>query len=225
MYAFGAKFGQNLHKPIDQQFGNLDGLHGIHDIHMNQGNPPGPYAGDNGAFHDGGLLLAFGGRVVGLFLAFQSQAVPTDANGKPTSDAQTLAVLVVGGPPIPVPTPPPVPVPTPSPVADVYLERALLNPSGDDAGKEVIVLGNLSVDGATLDGWTLVDKNQRVTRLDGLTVAGGGSTPIALDGTGVQLGNNGGSVRLLDGAGVQRDVAVYTAEQAKLQNRFLRIGG
>ena len=46
LFAFGAKFDQNLHKPIDTEFGNLDGLHGIHDIHMNQGNV-GQHAGDN----------------------------------------------------------------------------------------------------------------------------------------------------------------------------------
>ncbi len=56
LYAFGAKFDRNLHKPIDTEFGNIDGLHGIHDIHMNQGNV-GPHAGDNGVFHDGGLIL------------------------------------------------------------------------------------------------------------------------------------------------------------------------
>ena len=80
IYAFGAKFDQNLHKPIDIEFGNTDGLHGIHDIHMNQGNV-GAHAGDNGAFHDGGLILAFPDRYLGLFLGFQTQRIPTDAAG------------------------------------------------------------------------------------------------------------------------------------------------
>ena len=62
LYAFGAKFDRNLHKPIDIEFGNLDGLHGIHDIHLNQGNV-GAHAGDNGVFHDGGLILAFPDRL------------------------------------------------------------------------------------------------------------------------------------------------------------------
>src|SRR6185436_6839443 len=74
IYAFGAKFEQNLHKPIDIEFGNLDGLHGIHDIHMNQGNV-GAHARDNGTFHDGGLILAFPDRYLGLFLAFQTQRI------------------------------------------------------------------------------------------------------------------------------------------------------
>ena len=34
----GERFDRNLHKPIDVDFGNTDGLHGVHDIHLNQGN-------------------------------------------------------------------------------------------------------------------------------------------------------------------------------------------
>ena len=89
---------QNLHKPIDTDFGNTDGLHGVHDIHMNQGNV-GDHAGDNGVFHDGGLLLAFPDRVVGLFLAFQSQRVPTDAAGDAAPAAIPLSQLIAGHPP------------------------------------------------------------------------------------------------------------------------------
>ena len=66
IYAFGAKFDRNLHMPIDAEFGNTDGLHGIHDIHMNQGNV-GQHASDNGVFHDGGLILKFPDRYLGRF--------------------------------------------------------------------------------------------------------------------------------------------------------------
>ena len=57
---------------------------------MNQGNV-GAHSGDNGAFHDGGLLLAFPDRVVGLLLGFQTQRVPTDANGDAASAATPLS--------------------------------------------------------------------------------------------------------------------------------------
>jgi uncharacterized protein YukJ len=73
VYAFGAKFDRNLHKPIDAEFGNLDGLHGIHDIHMNQGNV-GQHAGDNGVFHDGGLILKFPDRFSGCSSASRRNA-------------------------------------------------------------------------------------------------------------------------------------------------------
>ena len=61
IFAYGAKFTENQHKPIDTEFGNTGGLHGIHDIHMNQGNRD-AHAADNGAFRDGGLILSFAGR-------------------------------------------------------------------------------------------------------------------------------------------------------------------
>ena len=97
IFAFGAKFEQNLHKPIDIEFGNTDGLHGIHDIHMNQGNV-GDHAGDNGVFHDGGLILAFPDRFMGLFLAFQSQRVPTDAAGAAAPGALAIGQILTGTP-------------------------------------------------------------------------------------------------------------------------------
>src|SRR5882672_5457394 len=98
IYAFGAKFDRNLHKPIDAEFGNTDGLHGIHDIHMNQGNV-GQHAGDNGPFHDGGLLLSFPDRVMGVFLAFQTQRVPTDAAGAAAAPgAQPLSRIISTAP-------------------------------------------------------------------------------------------------------------------------------
>ena len=97
IYAFGAKFDQNLHKPIDAEFGNTDGLHGIHDIHMNQGNV-GAHAGDNGIFHDGGLILAFPDRYLGLFLGFQTQRIPTDAAGNAAPGATAISQILAGGP-------------------------------------------------------------------------------------------------------------------------------
>jgi uncharacterized protein YukJ len=117
IFAFGAKFDRNLHKEIDAEFGNTDGLHGIHDIHMNQGNR-GAHAGDNGAFHDGGLLLRFGGRHIGVFLAVQTQRVPTDPHGNPVPDTRPLSALIGQ------------PTPANLTAADVYIAHALINPDG-----------------------------------------------------------------------------------------------
>ncbi|MDT0270974.1 DUF2278 family protein, partial [Streptomyces sp. DSM 44915] len=147
LYAFGAKFDRNLHKPIDAEFGNTDGLHGVHDIHMNQGNV-GAHSGDNGAFHDGGLLLAFPDRVVGILLAFQTQQVPTDVVGDAAPGAQPLSRLIGH----------------PGPGALVglgaaYLERALINPVGPDPGHEAVVIGNRATTAVSLHGWRLVDRN------------------------------------------------------------------
>jgi uncharacterized protein YukJ len=216
VYAFGAKFDRNLRKPIDIEFGNTDGLHGMHDIHMNQGNV-GQHAPDNGAFHDGGLILKFPDRYLGLFLGFQTQRVPTDAAGNAAPGAQTIAQILAGG--LTPPTPPTPPVP--SVPSLVYLERALINPSGPDVGLEVIVLANLSTAPQTLTGWRLIDRNHRMTSIN-TTLPPGQSVLIRLDGSGVQLGNQGGNLVLHDANNVQVDAVTYTSEDASADNRYVR---
>ena len=62
---------------------------GIHNIHMNQGSRPGF---DNGIYSDGALLFKFDdGHWEAVFLAFASQELPTDEEGKPTPDSTPLA--------------------------------------------------------------------------------------------------------------------------------------
>ena len=207
LYAFGAKFDQNLHKPIDIEFGNMDGLHGIHDIHLNQGNV-GSHAGDNGVFHDGGLILAFPDRYLGLFLGFQSQLIPTDAAGNAAPGARAIGEILAGGPPLPGPS-------------SVYIERALINPSGADAGREIVVLASLATTSQTLTNWRLIDKNNRITSIN-TTLGAGQSVLIALDGNGVQLGNQGGNLILQDSHNAQIDVVTYTAGDASAENRYVR---
>jgi uncharacterized protein YukJ len=80
IFIFGTKFpaphGQPYLRPIDREFRTRQG---IHDIHMNQGDPPSSsFAQTNGVFQDGGLILRLSSRYVGLFLRFQSQWLPTD---------------------------------------------------------------------------------------------------------------------------------------------------
>ncbi len=45
IYAFGSAYA------------DADEVQGIHDIHMNQGNPPHNHAGDNGVWQDGAILM------------------------------------------------------------------------------------------------------------------------------------------------------------------------
>jgi uncharacterized protein YukJ len=64
IYAFGS------------YFADPGGLMGVHDIHMNQGNPPGEFAKDNGSWQDGGVFIELPGsaaRWTALFIAFQTQ--------------------------------------------------------------------------------------------------------------------------------------------------------
>jgi uncharacterized protein YukJ len=210
LYAFGAKFEQNLHKPIDAEFGNTDGLHGIHDIHMNQGNV-GQHAGDNAVFHDGGIILKFPDRFLGLFLGFQTQRVPTDATGKAAPGSVPIGQLISGGPP-----PPPTTV-----AGTVYMAHALINPPGADPGREIVVLASLSTSTQTISNWRLLDKNGRVTPINA-TLAAGSFVAITLDGNGVQLGNNGGNLILQDQTNAQVDAVTYTGEDASPENTYVR---
>jgi uncharacterized protein YukJ len=82
VYAFGSAYA------------DPDGVNGIHDIHMNQGNPdPGSFARDNGIWQDGGLFLQMPSlnrdpaqTWIGIFLAFQTESWDTDDNGDPEED-------------------------------------------------------------------------------------------------------------------------------------------
>ena len=73
VYAFGSAFADR---------GVVDG---IHNIHMNQGNPAKNHGSDNGIWQDGGLFLRFTAKPewVALFIAFQTQSWTTDDRGDP----------------------------------------------------------------------------------------------------------------------------------------------
>ena len=180
---------------------------------MNQGNV-GAHAGDNGTFHDGGLLLAFPDRILAIPLAFQTQRVPTDAAGDATAGAQPLSQILAGQPGTPGTT-------QPSITGAAYLERALINPVGADPGHEAVVIGNLAATATAVRGWRVVDRNGRESKLD-TTLGAGESAVITLDGSGAQLGNNGGNLLLLDENGEQVDSVTYSAQDAAQVDRFIR---
>src|SRR5262249_2323628 len=140
--------------------------------------------------------------------------------------ARAISQILAGGPqplPTPTPTPTPTPSPTPPPAARpvVYIERALLNPSGPDAGGEIVVLSSLATTTQTLTNWRLVDKNARVTPVS-TTIGAGESVLLPLDGNGVQLGNQGGTLSLQDDHTIQVDVVTYTADDASVEDRYVR---
>jgi uncharacterized protein YukJ len=58
---------------------------GIHDIHMNQGNPPGRFETDNGTFQDGAIFIELPAQQTwsALFIAFQTESWETDDQGNP----------------------------------------------------------------------------------------------------------------------------------------------
>jgi uncharacterized protein YukJ len=219
LYAFGARFpepGQPASpRPIDNEFHTRQG---VHDIHMNQGNPnPGSFAKDNGVLQDGGLILKFPARHVGLFLRFQTQWLPTDdmtghrlPNAEPIPPGGTPPGDGPGGGEPAVSSP------------RVYIERALVNPAGDDMAKEVVVLGNTTTTSVDVRGWKLVDKNNRAEILGELLIPGGESRRVVLSGNGAQLSNKGGTIVLKDSAGNQIHAVSYSQSDAQAQERYVR---
>ena len=73
IYAFGSAYSDG---------GRVDG---IHDIHMNQGNPIGNHSGDNGIWQDGALFinLPSQSKWTAVFIAFQTESWNTDGSGNP----------------------------------------------------------------------------------------------------------------------------------------------
>lgn len=73
IYAFGSAYAD--HGVVD----------GIHDIHMNQGNPANNHGSDNGIWQDGALFLNLPGQSTwtALFIAFQTESWSTDNHGNP----------------------------------------------------------------------------------------------------------------------------------------------
>jgi uncharacterized protein YukJ len=215
LIAFGSHFHDAALRPgIDTEFGTKDGMH---DIHMNQGNAIGAHDEDNGVFNDGGLLLRFPDRVAGLFFRFKTQFLPTDAQGDRIPGV-SVEIPPSGVPIVPPPTDPDQPEPT---FPAVYIERALVNPAGDDPTLEVIVIGNTTVATVDLSGWRIVDKNDAAETLGAVTLGPGASRIVALSGAGAQLSNKGGTIRLLNSDGVLIHAVSYSKADA-IENRFVR---
>jgi uncharacterized protein YukJ len=192
LYVFGQRFGPEPGIP-DKVFGFVPG-NGVHDIHMNQGNS-GTFTRDDGVWQDGGLLLHFPAqsRWVGIFLAFQSQAWHTD-------DATGHAIP--GTPPRPQ-----------AGAAAMRVLAALVNPAGPAPEAESVLLINTSPDPVDLAGWRLADRLKNTCPVPSAPLAGGGTLRVLLSG-GIQLGNNGGAITLLDAQALKIDGVSYTAEQA-----------
>ena len=73
LFAFGSSYADS---------GRTDG---IHNIHMNQGNPPGSFERDNGIWQDGAVFIysPTTSTWTALFIAFHTESWQTDSSGNP----------------------------------------------------------------------------------------------------------------------------------------------
>ncbi|MGZ4613441.1 MAG: DUF2278 family protein [Kineosporiaceae bacterium] len=185
---FGQRWPTEATTP-DKIFGFVPG-NGVHDVHMNQGNI-GSFRQDDGVWQDGGLLLRLPGesRWIGIFLAFQSQAWHTD-----DTTGHALPDVPVGNP-------------------RVRVLAALINPVGPAPEHETVLLLNASPQAVDLIGWRIADAQQRTCPLPEGRLDPGDTLWIEV-GDGVQLGNKGGTITLLDERGLKVHGVAYTADQA-----------
>jgi len=206
VFAFGSVFDGTNPVAADHTF-NTNG--GVHDIHMNQGNPAGNFSADNGVDQDGGLIIQTGDTTfAGIFLAFQSQLIPTDSHGNPLPGAKPIQPADTGGN-------------TAIQAADLSIVGACVNPPGDDVGLETVILLNATAASMNLSQFAIEDKQGKREPLTG-ALAGGDVVKIVLSGNHAQLSNSGGSIRVVrvsDGGIIH--AVTYTAQGAGVQGRTL----
>ena len=214
IYAFGATWGPEP-EVADKYFGFLPGR-GIHDIHMNQGNPPGSFAADNGVWQDGALAFHFTNPEiwVAVFMKFQSQSwhsddvsaepnVPTDPDhaDKPHTPINPDVI-----PPLDVPD------------GLVRIVAAYVNDTHTPE-REFVTLLNTSDQPVDLTGWSLKDRFKLATPLAGSIPAGETlRVPVVAPMT---LSNKGGVISLLDARGIKVHGVSYTRDQARQPGRTI----
>jgi uncharacterized protein YukJ len=199
LYAFGEPFDNNP---------------GIHQIHMNQGNPKSlPFFKENGVFQDGALFFHFRtqNKWIAFFSAFQSQSFHTnDLDGSPIEQDDTttgVKPLATGA----------------EPLADVKsavkIIAALVNPIGNDKGNEWVMLLNVTSTPVDVNNWSLKDRVKRGLPLNGIIQPGSIMTVTfpSQSEQDFQLGNNGGIITLLNAQGLKVDGISYTKEDVREQ--------
>ncbi len=115
---------------------------------------------------------------------------------------------------------PPIPITVDSPVRII---AALVNPLGDDEGKETVTLINTGSANVSLEGWFLLDamNNRYVLSDQSNVMSPAATTTITLPKNSIQLSNKGGEIRLLNRDGKVVHRVSYTKVQAQEQGRTL----
>lgn len=212
VYAFGDRWGPEDHQE-DTYFHFTPG-NGVHMIHMNQGG-----AGDNfGTFRDGALIIDFPamGTNSALFIKFQNQIWHTsETDASPLQDAPQVDVIEI--PDTGTVRPWPV-VAADSPYYLARIIAAIVNPQGADQGLEKVTVLNTSSETLDMAGWQILDRMDNAETISG-TLEPGDAKVFLLSGKGAQLGNNGGTITLLNAQGLKVDGVAYTKEQASVVGR------
>ena len=212
VYAFGERWGPE-HGEEDAYFGFEPG-NGVHLIHMNQGG-----AGEHfGTYRDGALIVDFPGseKASGLFIKFQNQIWHTDeVDASPLDGAPKVDEIPIPeiGPVHPWPV-----VADDSPYRLARIVAAMVNPYDADQGREFVTLLNISDDVLDMQGWQILDREDRADTITG-KLDPGHAKVFHLTGEGALLGNKGGTITLLNAQGLKVDGVAYTQAQTQIAGR------
>jgi uncharacterized protein YukJ len=186
---------------------HFDGGKGIHDVHMNQGNAQ-RWAGDNGVYQDGAVILQFDDHWEAVFIGFASQAVHTedgpDNAGQPIPRHGYLTWADFLSPEVAHAAR------VRADLADspVLITEVHVNPP------ETVTLTDRGNQGVDLSGWSIVNKSGEAQILTpGLRIDAGGSLLVEVPDA--PLSARGGTITLLNAQGLKVHGVSYAKRQVQ----------
>ena len=103
---------------------------------------------------------------------------------------------------------------TPATEGTVKIIAALVNPSGDESGRETVTLLNIAPTSVELDNWKLKAPNGWEFTFADVTIGAGESRGFRMVSPSPQFRNKGGTITLLEPSGKVHDLVEYTKEEA-----------
>lgn len=99
----------------------------------------------------------------------------------------------------------------------VKIASAVVNPLGDEAGKETVTLLNTAPDAVNLDNWQIVAPNGWKVTFADVTIPGGDSRRFRMISSEPQFRNKGGTITLLEADATVHYRVSYSEEQGSRQ--------
>ena len=103
---------------------------------------------------------------------------------------------------------------TPATEGTVKIIAALVNPSGDESGRETVTLLNIAPTSVNLDNWKLKAPNGWEFTFADVTIGAGETRSFRMVSPSPQFRNKGGTITLLEPSGKVHEQVEYTKEEA-----------
>lgn len=103
----------------------------------------------------------------------------------------------------------------------VRIIAALVNPAGEDPGKEMVTLINTGARTEKLEGCALVDRMKKRYAVDTVEIPAGRTAAIVLPRNSIELSNKGGEIRLVDRDNRTLHMVTYSGAQVQRQGETI----